>query len=85
MIIVVHTSNPHVVITSLGGLHKQFKAHKCVVDYMNQFPDEEDTIFNDFLTLFLHVFKGLEYLHDKKIVHGDVKGSYMLIINKMHM
>ena len=45
---------------------------------MVQFPDEEVTIFNNFLILFLHVFKGLEYLHDKGIVHGDVKGTVIV-------
>ena len=66
-----------IVITLLGGLHKQFKTHKCIVDYMVQFPEEEDMIFNNFLILFLHVFKGLEYLHEKGIVHGDVKGTQL--------
>ena len=38
------------------------------------YPDEEENIFDNFLTLFLQVFKGLEYLHSKEIIHGDVKG-----------
>lgn len=45
---------------------------------MVHFPGEEDTIFRNFLILFLHVFEGLEYLHGKGIVHGDVKGTLLL-------
>ena len=42
---------------------------------MHHYSDEEEIIFGNFLILFLHVFRGLEYLHSKEIVHGDVKGS----------
>ena len=59
---------------NLGGLHKQFKTHKCIIEHMYHYPDEEEIIFKNFLILFLHVFQGLEYLHEKEIVHGDVKG-----------
>ena len=62
----------------LGGLNEQFSTHKSIKDYMIKYPDEEENIFDNFLTLFLQVFKGLEYLHGKEIVHGDVKGVLLI-------
>ena len=50
----------------VGGLNEQFSTQKSIVDYMIEYPDEEDNIFDNFLTLFLQVFKGLEYLHGEK-------------------
>ena len=42
---------------------------------MYEFQDEEKCILYNYTVIFLHVYKGLEYLHSKGIVHGDVKGS----------
>ena len=65
-----------------GGLHKFFEEYKCILDYMTNFPDEKECIFSNYIILFLHVFKGLQYLHNRRIVHGDVKGIYSRIIAK---
>ena len=69
----------------LGGLHKHFEECKCILEYMTKFPDQKECIFSNFIVLFLHVFKGLQYLHNRNIVHGDIKGLYnkiyIIIIN----
>ena len=62
-----------------GGLHKYFEEHKCILDYMTNFLDQKECIFSNYIVLILHMFKGLQYLHNRKIVHGDVKGLYNTI------
>ena len=48
---------------------------------MTKFPDQMKCIFSNYTIVFLHVFKGLEYLHNKRIVHGDVKGFNSRILH----
>ena len=69
------------LIFFVGGLHEQFSTSpcRCVLDYMHEFKDEEKLIFYNYTVMFIHVYKGLQYLHSKGIVHGDVKGSISML------
>ena len=62
-----------------GGLDEHFKKPDCVVQYMKAYKDQEKCILSNYKLLFLHVFKGLQYLHSKGIVHGDVKGINIIV------
>ncbi|XP_065897013.1 uncharacterized protein [Dysidea avara] len=65
-----------------GGLDEHFKKPPepdCIIKYMISFKDQEKCIFRNYKILFLHVFKGLQYLHSKGIVHGDVKDANILV------
>ena len=42
--------------------------------------DQQKCIFSNFIVMYSHVFTGLEYLHSKKIIHGDVKGCIIVRI-----
>ena len=58
----------------LEGLDEQFTKYKCILDHMVEFKDKQKYIFSNYIVMFSHVFTGLEYLHSKNIIHGDVKG-----------
>jgi len=69
----------------VGGLHKQFEDYACILEYMKNFPDQQNCIFSNYTILFLHVFKGLDYLHIRGIVHGDVKRFVKLLNVKISL
>ena len=58
----------------LGGLDEQFGKLNCIMDHMIEYKDQQKYIFSNYIVMFSHVFKGLQYLHDNNIIHGDVKG-----------
>ena len=58
----------------LGGLHKQFSSHDCVLAYMSHYKDKEKIVFRNYVIMFLHVLRGLQYLQSRGIVHRDIKG-----------
>ena len=67
----------------VGSLNEQFVKHKCVVDYMVEFKDQQQCIFGNYIMMFSHVFEGLKYLHSQQIVHGDVKGYNFYCIDHL--
>ena len=76
----VHVVHIRTTCFYLGGLDEHFKKPPepdCIIKYMISFKDQEKCIFRNYKILFLHVFKGLQYLHSKGIVHGDVKGIHI--------
>ena len=65
------------IILFLGGLDKQFTEYECILDHMAVFEDQQKLIFSNYIVMFSHVFKGLQYLHNNGIIHGDIKGYDM--------
>ena len=60
----------------IEDLHKQFgRELTCVLDYMTKYQNQEKFIFHNYTVLFRHVFKGLQYLQSKGIVHRDIKSE----------
>jgi len=49
----------------------------CAKGYVTGYLDDNPQ--SDRLDLILGVAKGVEYLHDKDVIHGDIKGSNVLI------
>jgi len=58
----------------LGGLHKQFSSFDCVLDYMSNYKHKENLVFQNYVIIFLHVLRGLQFLQSRGIVNRDVKG-----------
>ncbi|XP_065896972.1 uncharacterized protein [Dysidea avara] len=61
------------------GLHKQFSSHDCVLAYMSHYKDKEKIVFRNYVIMFLHVLRGLQYLQSRGIVHRDIKVSNILV------